>query len=387
MRVFLIVWLLLLGAGEAVSADTPAPLRIATYNASLNDNEGRLATNLRQGLPAARSAAAILQRVRPDIVLINEFDHDPEGLAAGIFLQQYLGISQAGDAPLEYPHYYAGPVNTGVPSGVDVNGDGKVEGPNDAFGFGRHPGQFGMLLLSRYPIDMATLRSFRLLPWSALPDARRPRYPDGRAFHTDTVWESLRLSSKAHWDAQIATPLGPVHVLAAHPTPPVFDGPEDLNGRRNFDELRLWNLYLSGGDLPWLRDDQGRPGGLPEHASFVVLGDLNADPLDGDTLTGAVLQVSGHPRVRQYPAPRSEGARQAAKSDQGPPKRTEPATHTAQFEHRTGNMRVDYVLPSVDFDVVDSGVFWPKAEDAAAAWLAGSDHRLVWVDLRRAERK
>ncbi|MCK7594150.1 endonuclease/exonuclease/phosphatase family protein [Lysobacter sp. CAU 1642] len=382
MKVCVLIALLLLGAGEAVSAP-PAALRIATFNASLNDDAGRLPQRLREGHEPARHAAAILQRVRPDIVLINEFDHDPEGLAAHIFRQRYLGRSQAGDAPLDYPHAYAGPVNTGVPSGLDINGDGKVEGPNDAWGFGRHPGQFGMLLLSRHPIDAAALRSFRRFAWSRLPDASRPHHPDGRPLHSDAVWAQLRLSSKSHWDVPVATPFGTLHLLAAHPTPPVFDGPENLNGLRNHDELKLWKHYLDGGEQSWLCDDQGRCGGLPAGRAFVIIGDLNADPQDGDTQPGAVQQLTSHPRVLDYPAPRSDGGRQA--TDRGPPKRTDPATHTAQFGARTGNMRVDYVLPSVDFEVVASGVFWPTGDQPEAAWLDCSDHRLVWVDLRPAK--
>ena len=73
-----------------------------------------------------------------------------------------------------------------------------------------------------------------------------------------------------------------LHLLVAHPTPPVFDGAEDRNGRRNFDEVRLWADYISGGkQADYLADDQGRRGGLEEKASFVIVGDLNADPVKG----------------------------------------------------------------------------------------------------------
>ena len=34
-----------------------------------------------------------------------------------------------------------------------------------------------------------------------------------------------------------------VHFLVSHPTPPVFDGPEDRNGPRNYDEIRFWADY------------------------------------------------------------------------------------------------------------------------------------------------
>jgi endonuclease/exonuclease/phosphatase family metal-dependent hydrolase len=378
--------LLCLGAGDAMSA-AAGSLRIATYNSSLNDDAGQLVARLEAGDPRARDAAAILQRVRPDIVLINEFDRDPEGRAATLFHDRYLARSQAGDPPLDYPYRHAGEVNTGVASGLDINGDGKVEGPNDAWGFGHHPGQFGMLLMSRYPIDRSRLREFRALRWSSLPGALRPRHADGRPFHPDSVWMALRLSSKAHWDVPVETPLGPIHVLASHPTPPVFDGPENLNGRRNFDELRLWKHYLNAGEQAWLCDDQGRCGGLPPTSAFVLLGDLNADPTDGDTLPGAVQQVLEHPRVLRYPAPRSEGGAAAARSDAGPAKRGDPALHTAAFSRRTGNIRVDYVLPSVELEVLSSGVFWPTEDQAEARWLKSSDHRLVWIDVRSRQAK
>lgn len=360
-------------------------VRIATFNSSLSDNDGHLVARLEATDLQASQVAAILQRVRPDIVLINEFDYDLAHRAADLFQQRYLGVSQAGDAPLDYPFRFLAPVNTGEPSGLDINGDGRSDGPNDCWGYGRHHGQFGMLLLSRYPLDLNAARSFRMLRWSTLPEALRPRHPNGRAFHPDSVWQALRLPSKAHWDVPVATPLGVLHVVAAHPTPPVFDGPEDLNGRRNFDELRLLKHYLDGGQPAWLCDDGGRCGGLPGDARFVVLGDLNADPLDGESRRGAVQQLLEHPRVRTYPAPRSAGGTAARARDFRPDKRTDAATHTARFGARTGNMRVDYVLPSVEFDVVDSGVFWPTDDAPEAAWLASSDHRLVWADLRAAD--
>ena len=55
---------------------------------------------------------------------------------------------------------------------------------------------------------------------------------------------------------------------------------------------------------------------------------------------------------------------------------------TADFSDRIpGNLRVDYVLPSRSFKVVDSGVFWPLAGEPAADLIDLSDHRLVWIDV------
>lgn len=377
------------GCGMRALLRHPAPslatVRVATYNASLYDEApGGLIRRLEAGDERARRIATVLQRVRPDIVLINEFDYDPDGRAADLFQQRYLGVPQGGNAALAYPYRFLAPVNTGVPSGLDLDGSGDIgrEGRprgDDAWGYGLHPGQYGMLLLSRYPIDAAQARTFQHLKWSAMPDARRPRWPDGRPFHSDAVWSQLRLSSKSHWDVPVLTPFGRMHVLASHPTPPVYDGPENRNGARNHDEIRLWVEYLRNDDAHWLCDDAGRCGGLARGASFVILGDLNADPKDGESDPGAVTPLLRHPRVNPIP-PRSAGAAERA-AKYGLPRRGDTATHTADFGPRTGTLRVDYVLPSDDFAIRGSGVFWPRADDPDAALAEASDHRLVWVDL------
>ena len=378
---------------------TPAPvLRIATYNASLySDRAGGLLQRLEAGDADARKVAAVLQRVRPDVVLVNEFDFDPDGRAADAFQRDFLEQPQPGGGEaLHYPYRYIAPVNTGVPSGLDLDRNGHVgaSGPvpgedadaararaDDSWGFGYHPGQYGMLLLSRHPIDSAAVRSFQYLRWSAMPGARRPVDPaTGAPWHDDDVWAQLRLSSKSHWDVPVHTPLGVVHVLASHPTPPVFDGPEDRNGARNHDEIRLWSEYIGPGRKDWLCDDAGRCGGLAEGARFVLLGDLNNDPADGDGHHEAIVQLIGHPRVLQVAAPRSDGAVHAAGADR--PDRVGDVAHgTGDFGPRLGPLRLDYALPSTGFRLVDSGVFWPAPGADGADLVDGSDHRLVWLDL------
>ena len=57
----------------------------------------------------------------------------------------------------------------------------------------------------------------------------------------------FRLSSKSHWDVPIRIGRKTVHFLTSHPTPPVFDGPEDRNGTRNADEIRLFADYVTPG--------------------------------------------------------------------------------------------------------------------------------------------
>ncbi|ASR45126.1 endonuclease [Xanthomonas citri pv. mangiferaeindicae] len=373
----------------------PAPaagaLRIATYNTSLNsDAPGGLLQRLQGEDAGARKVAAVLQRVRPDIVLLNEFDYVADGSAATLFQSRWLERAQpGGGAPLHYPYRYLAPVNTGVQSGLDLDGNGTVGGEgrdrgNDAWGYGLHPGQYGMLLLSRYPIDTEAARTFQLLKWSAMPDARRPRDPaTGAPFHPDAVWAQLRLSSKSHWDVPVRTPTGVLHVLASHPTPPAFDGPEKRNVARNHDEIRFWQDYLSPGAHAWLCDDGGRCGGLTADARFVILGDLNNDPVDGAGAHEAIVGLLEHPRVLRMATPRSEGAIEAAARDGGAnlEHRGAAAHDTGSFGPRVGNLRLDYVLPSVGHVPLASGVFWPAGAAPHAEIVDGSDHRLVWVDV------
>ena len=367
-------------------------LRVATYNTSLFDEDtGGLIARLELGNAQARKIAAVLQQVRPDIVLLNEFDYDASGQAADLFQRRYLEVAQAGGGePLRYEHRYLAPVNTGVPSGLDLDGNGETDGVgrdrgNDAWGYGLHPGQYGMLVLSRFPIDEAAVRTFQLLRWDAMPGALRPMVPDtGKPFHADAVWTQLRLSSKSHWDVPIETPVGTLHLLASHPTPPTFDGPEDRNGKRNADEIRLWREYISPGAKPWLCDDAGRCGGLAADVRFVIAGDLNNDPVDGDGHHDAILELLEHPRVLRMATPRSAGGEAKARdyAAAGILRRGSPAHVTGDFGPRVGALRLDYVLPSSGFALAGSGVFWPAPGDADAAIADGSDHQLVWVDLR-----
>jgi len=371
-----------------VTVGTASDLRIATFNVSLNrKNSGDLIRDLRTGDAQAEKAAAILRTVRPDVVLLNEFDYDKDHTALTLFLSLYLestGLPGSPD-PISYTAHWTGPVNTGEPSGIDLNRDGKLGGPADSFGFGWFPGQYGMVLLSRFPIAADEVRSFRNLKWNTLPEARRPVDPESKQpWHTDDVWKELRLSSKSHWDVPVLIGNQTIHILASHPTPPAFDGPEDRNGCRNADEIRLWAEYLSNTDASWLTDDGGRSGGLPANEVFCILGDLNADPLDGGSLDGGIQALLNHPRINGGSTPTSEGAVAAAKA-QGGKNRTHvgpAAADTADFSDRAvGNLRADYVLPANGLQLRHSGVYWPLAGEPGADWIGCSDHRLVWLDV------
>ncbi|TDL47222.1 endonuclease/exonuclease/phosphatase family protein [Kocuria rosea] len=364
-----------------------------TYNASLNrGTPGQLQVNLATPDNAqAQAVAEVIQRNDPDVLLVNEFDHDDEGRSARLFHDNYLAVGQDGQAPVHYPYVYAAPVNTGVPSGLDLNQDGAVGGGDDAWGFGQFPGQYGMVLYSKHPIDTAGIRTFQHFRWADMPNNLLPA-----GFYRPEQAEQLRLSSKSHWDVPVRIGHKTVHVLASHPTPPSFDGPEDRNGRRNHDEIRFWADYVSNpARSSYIYDDTGARGGLEPGERFVVMGDQNSDPHDGDSWPGAIQQLLGHPRV-QDPLPASAGGPEAAARQGGANlvHVSDPAYDTADFNDHPapGNLRVDYVLPSKNLRVLGAGVWWPAPGEPGAE-LTGeypfpaSDHRPVYVDISVAGRR
>ncbi|GAA1071177.1 endonuclease/exonuclease/phosphatase family protein [Nocardiopsis metallicus] len=396
-----------LPSSAAESPSVPAPpgaheVRFSTFNTALERPEqGALAEELATpDSEQARNVAEIIQHVRPDVLLVNEFDYDETGASPRLFQDNYLSIAQNGAEPIEYPYVYSAPVNTGVASGVDLNGDGEAvtepgtpEYAEDAFGYGIFPGQYGMVVYSRYPIVTDQVRTFQNFLWADMPGALLPTDPGtGEPYYSEEALEVLRLSSKSHWDIPIDTGRGrPVHLLASHPTPPAFDGPEKRNVARNHDEIRFWADYVTPRAGSYIYDDQGEAGGLAPGSPFVIAGDLNADPNDGDGHPEAMTQLLEHRDIVDV-RPSSQGGLGAAQRQGGANDEHEgdPRLDSADFadEPGPGNLRVDYVLPSRSLPARGSGVFWPTVDDPLFR-LTGdypfpsSDHRLVWVDVVR----
>ncbi len=408
-----------------------SPVRFATFNASLNRfNAGDLANELATpGSAQPDTVAEIIQRVRPDVLLINEFDFDGGGVAALLFQDNYLSMPHGDAEPIVYPFRFVAPSNTGIFSGFDFDNSGAAGDfePNDSFGFGFFPGQFGMVVYSMFPIDFDELRTFQLFLWkdmsgALLPDD--PATPEPADWYSPAELDVFRLSSKSHWDVPILIPkrdgdddsdsdsdsdsdnddqderdrTRTVHFLVSHPTPPVFDGPEDRNGTRNHDEIRFWADYIKKSRSRYIVDDQGRPGGLRGAALFVIAGDQNADPFDGDSIPGAAQQLLEHPKINTKVTPSSPGGPEQSvlQGNANTLHISDPAFDTADFFDgfppppfggAPGNLRADYVLPRKNLRILDAAVFWPTSDDPLFPLVGtfpfpSSDHRLVWIDVR-----
>ncbi|MCW5755521.1 MAG: endonuclease/exonuclease/phosphatase family protein [Phycisphaeraceae bacterium] len=374
----------------------PMAIRVVTFNV-----EDIRTEDLRDGSqPRVRQIAEVIQRLQPTVILLNEIAYDqpgapgfranePPGQNGRRFVENYLMTPQAqGLSALEYNVFMA-PSNTGIPSGFDLNKDGRVvtefppppgSGPNgepgeqtdggrafgeDCWGFGTFPGQYAMALLvdPRCEILIDQVRTFRLLPWEYMPGAALPQNPEGSgSWYSEEELKYFRLSSKSHWDVPVRMPNGSVvHFLCSHPTPPAFDGPERRNARRNYDEIRFWADYIEGAQ--WIVDDHGVSGPLERGELFVILGDLNADPEKGTAYRNPMKELLFASR-RLNPGP-------APVADIDIPGLS--PTDTASWKRR-----VDYVLPSQGITTTRSGV-WRTPPPGAKGFP--SDHFPVWADL------
>lgn len=354
-RPLLALWLALVPCSSL--AET---LRIATYHADIRKKgPGLLLRDILKNDSQIMALAQVIAHARPDVLALQGFDHDLEGHALAAF-QDIL--KAAGHA---MPHSFVAAPNTGIDTGFDLDGDGRLAEPEDAQSFGRYTGQGGMAVLSR--VSIGDVRDFSDLLWADLPGALLPG-ADEIPFPAPDALTIQRLSSVAHWDIELRPQNAPAfHLLTFHADTPVFDGPEDRNGRRNHDEVTFWAKYLDG-DLPFPAPD----------VPVVIAGNANLDALDGDGRREAIQTLLAHPQL-QDPRPQSAGGAAAADKNH----RADPALDTADWpDQKPGNLRVSYVLPDTRLHVVGSGVVWPPPDDPFAQTVeTASRHRLVWVDI------
>lgn len=302
---------------------------MAFWNAALTrDGPGLLLRDLGKADDVQIDAVvAGVLRTRADVLVLVGIDYDLELRALNAFAERLKGKG------LDYPFRLALAPNAGVPTGLDMDNNGQWGEARDAQGYGRFAGEGGMAVLSRLPFG--TPRDFSGFLWRDLPGARLP--PD----MTKEQMAVQRLASVGHWDVPVQAKDGSaLHLLIWAASPPVFDGPEDRNGRRNHDEAAFWGHYLAG--------NLGFP---PPDGAFVLMGQANLDPEKGDGRRAAINALLSNPTL-QNPL-------------QGP---------TAEYGAKLGALRVDVMLPSMGLSIRDSGTDWPPDPKA-------SRHAPIWVDL------
>jgi|GEM_PF-1582778 len=289
--------------------------------------------------PQVVSASAIIRKVKPDILSINEIEARPE--APRLFLDNFI---QRGDDPLHYPYFYIGPTNSGVSTGLPH--------PFDQKGFGLFEGQYGIALFSRFPILREGVRSFEGFPWRLLPtslsclgDKAMEIYESFPLFSTNLLSVPLRIDERV------------VHAILLHASVP-FKGP--LNKERNGDQLIFLNEYISGRALPGVEP-------FKVEKPFVVMGDFNADPEKGEGIRSVIKGLLENPALNGLVPSRPtflEGG----------------GVLTPPLDPGGFSLKLDYILPSRDFVVLKHGIFWSEETDWWNQVRRASDHFIVYMD-------
>lgn len=291
----------------------------ATFDTGLGrKGPGVMLRDLQSGRDAQVEAALVLiAAADADVLLLMDVDWDYGG--AGVAALQ-ARLAEAGQS---YPEVVALRPNSGVPSGVDLDGDGTDYEARDALGYGWFTGDSGLAVLSRYPLG--PVEDLSDVPWQAGPEVLPP-----------AARGIVPLATTAQWVVPLRLPGAEITLITMAAGTPVFDGPEDRNGLRNRDELTL---------VAELVDAAKRP---------LVMGRANQDPAGGEGHGAALRRLLDHPGLRDAVPKGEDGS-------------------VATVEWRSvGPMRVDYVLPPRAARITGSGTLHDETAGPA---------RLVWVEV------
>ena len=370
------------GGGGSGGSALPPKVRIAQFNL----REMSTAKLLDGADEQAGAAAEVIARFAPDIISINELQFDIEGIPSlgspgapsstqpGTFdggagnAKRLADRVAAVNAAAAFPHTAITLGNSGFTWAGPTLG-------NPSFvlrGWGDWPGRFNSAILTKFPIAYDKIRVINEFAWDALPGNSIEKMKT--AIGTG-VPAGFPLFEKGIVVVPVEVAPGALlYMVMHHPVAPAF---EAINPYRHFDELQGLKLFLDG-KLPGVEP-------LPAGAKFVLIGDLNADPEDGDSLDGGIEPILSHPALNVF---FPSGAGTKGKNGQyntylsgcGKDDGSTVDDPTTKFQ-----MQLDYVLPSKTFGAAKVGeVFFPDFQAQKADFqlaCKASDHRLVYVDV------
>jgi len=149
-------------------------LRLASYTATLERNASELlyCDIIHRKSSQIRAALRLIATIQPDILALQRFDRGVE-LRAARASQTALKVRV-----WEMPHLLAPRPNTGMASGVDIDGNQQIGGLRNAQSYGTFAGQRGPLLLSRLPFNAQDSQDHSQVLWADVPQTRSPDPPE-----------------------------------------------------------------------------------------------------------------------------------------------------------------------------------------------------------------
>lgn len=368
----------------AGSAPTPGTWRIAQFNLRELSTDKIVATSH----PQVDAAAKIVARFHPDVVCLNEMQFDianvptsgmPGAKSAkpGTFSTAESNATRiAARIAAENPEaIYPYALITVGNSGFAWSGPRPSTEPGSDWyslrGWGEYRGRFNTIVLSKFPIVTDQVRIITDVAWDAIPKNSIAQMKTDTGLDVPAGYPVFEKSLNViPLDIHGKT----TYLVMSHPTAPAF---WSINPYRHEDELRALALFLDG-QLPGVES-------VPQGSPFVLIGDLNADPEEGDSRPGAIARVLAHDRLEPW---FPEGAGTMGKnptfntyvSGCGKGDGSSVGDPSSRFQ-----MQIDYILPSKEIGRAQGGaVFFPnRAESQEDFDLAcrASDHMFLYVDL------
>ena len=339
-------FLVVLFSGAAASAGTEFTL--VHYNIKELDS-----TKLRQGLqnPQLAQAVAVLKKLKPDLLSINEMQYDLPGVPNASFTstgQNMMALTTLmGWKPLGISF---DPANTGLLARPQADGtyptdttDPQFEPYSDPINYGIFPAEYATAGASRFPIVRKLV--FQDLKWAKFrPDRKVEGFLD--AFGEPLKRETTELFDKNFTDAVLNIQGKEVHFILFHTVPSFDFGKEGSpNIERNGDQLAFLEWYLTGKTEFEVPADLGIEP-LAQGALFVAVGDWNTDVVRNPSNPGSRVIQRLFKSTRPWLAPET-----LAFSYESQPFTVKP--YQNQF---------DYLLMSKQINVVKSGIYAPVAE-------------------------
>ena len=96
------------------------------------------------------------------------------------------------------------------------------------------------------------------------------------------------------------------------------------------NEIRFWKDYING--ATYMYDDKKKKGGLKNGERFVIIGDQNCDPVDGDAALKPINSLLDDPLTDTSITPTSVGAEKYI--PEAKPDYSNPETKTGKFIHQ-----------------------------------------------------
>lgn len=291
----------------------------------------------------------ILDEYNFDLLSINELQYDKKGIPDQFYSSEGKNaeklLTKLDKETMDYAISFH-QANTGNKAKKNSKGkyltkmNRQARKLADQDNFGIFPGQYSTALISRFPIKHeVVIKDLKWREFNRKIDLSKYKRPNGRRIPT-----GLELFDKTFNDTIIEVNGQEVHIITLHTVPSYhFGNKKSPNYKRNSDQLRFLEWYLTGGtDIPvQLPERYKNIKPLPPTAKFIALGDWNTSIYENNEGSQVLRRL--FKQVKLW---------------------IERPAHTHETQH-FGKKRLKLTLDYIAYrglNILDAGIHYPKED-------------------------